>query len=288
MERTFNDPIGGASTQTTMVLMLSRSNLKAVRNSVTGGLSILGLRLEFESGNNLAVTMIDSPLKARLTVIHSGSGLLEGRWQIAEPGSSEGNPMYRTLSLVRQNLVANQRSVVQSPELPALRAGKYLMRFCVSNRELIEDDAVITDSQCPMESLIVTAAYQVQEAAAGSMPVGASIQGLSPNQQAVDATTPFSWPAVAGASSYQLQLFALASTEAALPSSKLENKKVEPRFVTGMVIPATSTSTTLSKLVKIRLQVNQRYLWRITAHDTKGKMIAISAEPTFIYRPEKE
>lgn len=287
LERNFNDPLGGGSTQATMVLMLSRSNLQAARNSVTGGLSIQGLRLEFDTGNNLAVTTMDSPLKARLTVIHSGSGVLEGRWQIAEPGSAGGNPMYRTLSLVRKNLVANQRSIVQSPELPATRSGKYLMRFCVSNREFIEGAGLITDSQCPTEYLIVKAAYQVQALRVGSSSAVASIQGLSPNQQTVDATTPFNWPAVAGASSYQLQLFALASAEATLPSSMLETKNLEPRFVTGMVLPAASTSITLSKLVKIRLQANQRYLWRITAHDASGKVIAISAEPTFIYQPDK-
>ncbi len=288
LTRSFNDPVGGANTEASMTLLLSRSNLQAARNGVAGSLSVQGLRLEFATGNNLAVTTVDTPLQAKLTVVHSGTGVLEGRWQIADPGSSEANPLYRTLTLVRKNLVANQRTVIQSPELPASRTGKYLMRFCVTNRDMINDNT-IADGQCPIEQLLVTAAYQVQPANNYSTAANAGlIQGLSPNQQAIDKDSEFSWPAVAGASSYQLQLFALPITEVNLPSSRRSDKPSEPKFVTGMVIPATSTRTTLSELVRIRLQAGQRYLWRISAFDKQGKLIASSAEPTFIYQPDNQ
>jgi hypothetical protein len=278
--RTFSDPVGGGNAEATMVLLLSDSALASSRDASTGALAVQGLRLEFETGNNLALVDLDSELKARLTVIHSGTGLLEGRWQIAEPGGTEGEPLFRTLALVRRNLVDNQRSILQSPLLPVSRAGKYLLRFCVANRnQLVE--TTLSASQCPNENLIVQASYQVQGSKDNSI---VTITRLQPDRLSIANDTPFAWQEVTTAKTYQLQIFSVEATNASLLDSSGE-ELIEPRFVVGMILPAALTQAPLSDLVLSKLQAGRRYLWRITAHDEGGGLIGRSVEASFVYQP---
>ena len=125
-------------------------------------LSVNSVALEFETGNTMMLTHVNASLRARLTIQYSGIGLLEGRWLIAEPGAAEGQPMYRTLLLTRDKLVSSQRSIQESPELPTLRPGRYLLRFCVTNRKEA-DRRTELDNQCPNKPLIADASYQVSD-----------------------------------------------------------------------------------------------------------------------------
>lgn len=280
VERVFSDPIGGGNTRAYMTLILNRSNLAATRANGSGELALYGMRLVFDTGNDLALVTENTALSAQLTLSYSGSGLLEGRWQIAEPGSTEALPQYRTLALVRQQLASSQRLVLESPALPSERAGKYLLRFCVTNRNLVPEGAS-EDPQCPVPEWVIDAGYQVQ-AQKGLK----AITGLTPSQQAVNGRTPFRWPAVTGASVYQLQVFALSAPALAGPASQQARVSDEPQFVVGMVLPKTTTESPLSELVRSKLLPGQRYLWRITAHNAAGKMLAASADYTFVYEPE--
>lgn len=280
VERVFSDPIGGGSTRAYMTLLLSRSSLEAVRTGGPGELTVQGLRLAFDTGNDQTLVGENSQLQAQLTVSYSGAGLLEGRWQLAEPGSTEALPLFRTLSLVRQQVAGSQRLVLESPVLPTGRAGKYLLRFCVTNRNLAPAGAS-DDPQCPVAEWVIDAGYQVQ-AQQGLL----SLTGLTPSQQPVNARTPFRWPAVAGASVYQLQIFALSPQALPGPASQQASLSAEPQFVVGMVLPKTTTESPLSELVRSKLSPGQRYLWRITAHNAGGKMLAASADYTFVYQPE--
>ncbi|WP_145999183.1 hypothetical protein [Oceanicoccus sp. KOV_DT_Chl] len=116
--------------------------------------------LEFDDNNNIVMAGLNENLQAKLTVVYSGVGLLEGRWLVAEPGSTEAQPIYRTLKLVRQNLNTKQRSFIESPELPTNRAGKYLLQFCVTNR-LLDESRTEQHRLCPNEKLVAQAYYQV-------------------------------------------------------------------------------------------------------------------------------
>lgn len=276
--REFADPAGG-TVEATVVLMPGRSQLVAGRNAIGGELTIQGLRLEFETGNNMALADTNDELQATLTVLHSGTGLLEGRWLIAEPGSTEGEPLFRTLALQRNNFSSAQRNILSSPKLPTNRVGKHLLRFCVSDSTSGEQRENAQLSQCPLESLIVDAAYQVQGAENDLI---ATIAGLSPSQQDVDAETVFSWQAVPEARVYQLHVSALDSAWQ-LPALGTEEAVVEPRFVVGMVLPSDTIETPLSELVRSKLEPGQHYLWRITAHDDQGHLIANSNEYSFSY-----
>lgn len=282
ISRTFDDFSSGASGTENVLLILRENNLSANRSNPTGDLLIKGLRLQYAGGTNLAVVERGEELKTLLSVYYSGTGFLEGRWQVADPGSSSGNPVFRTLALVRKQLSSTQRTDIPSPPLPTERAGKYLVRFCVSNRDLIEDPATAS-GQCPIENLIVDAAYQVDgEPAVATQ----AIRGLTPNQQAVTATTEFGWGALPAAKIYQLQIFTLATQAENRTASDGDAEVVEPTFVTGMVLPSNTLKTALSELVRSKLKPGHRYLWRITAHDNAGQLLGTSDEATFTYQGE--
>lgn len=278
LERSFVDPATGSSSSAAMVLALSRSPLYAPREGAPADLSIVSLRLELDTGNNSAITTIGESLRASLTVQYAGSGMLQGRWQIAEPESSESAPLFRTLALVNSNLQANQQSTLRSPALPTAHDGKYLVRFCVTSREQRDDAGLTGDALCPDADLTVMATYYVQ----GEAGHGANlIETISPDRRAVSEDSPFSWRPLAGAVVYQLQVFEPAQS-AAGPN---DVDRAEPRFVTGMLLGATTSTTPLSELARSKLQAGQRYLWRVTALDEAGRMIGSSVEASFVYRP---
>ncbi len=278
-ERSFNDPATGSSTSASVVLSLSSSSLRALRDGAPSELVVASLRLEFDSGNNAAIVNLDDDLRATLTVQYTGTGILRGRWQIAEPESSEGIPLYRTLEIVNRNLVSNQRSTLRSPKLPVGRGGRYLLRFCVTNQV---SDLPSGDAQCPNAALVADGIYNVQGAEHLAV---APIMGISPNRQNAGAGTPFSWRSLAGTKVYQLQVFSLAPADASLPASRVESDGVEPRFITGMLLNGETTAAPLSELAQSKLVPGQRYLWRITAHDESGRLIGQSAEASFVYTP---
>ncbi|UTA48950.1 hypothetical protein L1F30_05235 [Simiduia sp. 21SJ11W-1] len=280
IERVFSDPIGGGNTRAYMTLLVNRSALDAARTGSPGELQVRGLQLAFDTGNDLALVKENEALTAQLTVSYSGSGLLEGRWQLAEPGSTEALPLFKTLALVRRQVTGTQRIQLESPALPTQRAGKYLLRFCVTNRNLITEE-VATDPQCPVQEWVIDAGYQVQ-AQQGLL----ALTGLSPSQQAVSAQTPFRWPTVTGAAVYQLQIFALHHQAPITSATPTVGQSGEPQFVVGMVLPNSVTQSPLSELVRSKLNPGQRYLWRITAHNSAGKMLAASADYAFVYQPE--
>ena len=262
-----------------VVLRLSSSRLQATRDDAPAALAINSLRLEFDSGNNTAVTGLEESLRAQLTVQYSGTGMLRGRWQIAGPDSPDGAPVYRTIALVNRNLATSQRSVLHSPQLPAGRSGRYLVRFCVLDQDLNDIDA---DAQCPNARLTANATYHVQGRDSRAL---SEIRGLMPNRASVDASTVFSWDSLTRAHIYQLQVFALAPAEAGLPASRTETDSVEPKFVTGMLLDSATSQTALSELVRSKLEGGRRYLWRVTAHDETGRMIGRSSEASFLYAP---
>lgn len=280
LRREFSRTPTSSASSAFIKLSFSQSSLLSVRSS-TEALAVHGLGLEFDNGNYSTLAELESRLQARLTVSFSGAGILDGRWQVAEPGSTEGVPLFRTLALVRQNLTGRQRAVLVSPELPTRRPGKYLVRFCVNNRELMAD-ADTTGGQCNIENLVVTATYHVQ---GGEDSALGSVLGLSPGQGPVDADTVFSWQMVAGAQIYQMQIFELQAATAELASSREQPQVTTPVFVVGMVLPGAVTSTPMTDFIRTHLQPGKRYLWRITAHDASGRLIAGSEESGFVFQP---
>lgn len=284
LERVFSDPLGGGSTRAYMTLQVHRSGLDAARSPTFGELQIRSLQLAFDTGNDQTLVDPEQKLTALLTLGYSGSGMLEGRWQLAEPGSTDGLPLFRTLTLVRQNIAGNQRLTLESPVLPTLRAGKYLLRFCVTNRNLIPEDGGGIDPTCPIDEWVIDASYQVQAQAVEKV---ITITGVSPNRQYVNSSTPFRWGVVGNVKVYQMQVFRLAPTGPLVSDTRaLDDTSLEPQFVVGMVVPKTTTETPLSELVRSKLTPGDTYLWRVTAHDEHGRLLASSSNYSFVYQPE--
>lgn len=279
LQRTFTDAAGNTASAS-ITLSLQRSRLLAARDTSQGGLAVQSLRIEFDSGNNTGVVNSGESLPALLTVTYSGTGTLRGRWQIAEPGSSEGAvPMFRTLSLVNVNLATSQRTTLRSPALPTGRSGRYLLRFCAA------DDPArgsADDPFCPDPDLVTAATYVVQGATNTALQ---AIELIGPNRQGVDPATLFSWRRLDGARVYQLQIFATGPAGGQLPSSRLDSAAIEPEFVAGMLLKAGTSATTLSESTLDRLTPGHEYLWRINAHDESGRLIGKSAESTFVFQP---
>jgi hypothetical protein len=278
LQRTFFDAAGN-TVNASVTLSLQRSKLMASRNAAQGSLSVQAIRLEFDTGNNTGIFEVGESLRASLTASYGGTGILRGRWQVAEPGSSEGTPLYRTLSLVNVNLATGQRSTLRSPALPTARSGRYLLRFCVTTQA---DATFADDPLCPDPTLAAAAAYFVQGAGADALK---SIELTVPNRQAMGPSSLFSWRPLVGVGVYRLQIFATGPKDRQLPSSRQPPAESEPEFVAGMVLKPGTTSVSLPQSARSKLEADQEYLWRVTAHDTSGRMLGKSTEATFVWNP---
>jgi hypothetical protein len=216
------------------------------------------MELTFASGRRIDIVERNSALVARLTLAYSGSGTLRGRWQVAEPGGGTF-AFFRTLSLVRVSLAATQRATLDSPQLPTNLSGRYAVRFC------LEPEGATSIEECADSTAGVQTLYEVLAPDGG-------IAGLSPAQGPAGPGSVFRWHAVPDASIYQLQIL---SADAGGP----------PRFVTGLLVPGNAPDAVLSRLTLSKLVPGQRYLWRITAHDADGRLLARSDSAEFMYLP---
>lgn len=287
--RTFTSP-GSLPRTGQLLLSISGSTLEGLRDGTATQLQVVRMELAFRSGNRIEIADPGSQLAARLTIGYGGSGTLRGRWQIAEPGGGS-RPFFRTLALVRETLAPVQRAVIESPSLPTHARGRYVLRFCLETPDAIAEECA--DSSSSVQTL-----YEVmaQESVA-------EIPGLQPNGLAAGAQTPFRWSGVPGATTYQLQIFSAGAPD---PGTLLEKNAARAsvsggragedgaerdlRFVTGLLIPADRSGrigdpaqTLLSDLVRSRLEPGQRYLWRVTAHDADGQLVARSRMVSFVH-----
>lgn len=256
-----NSPLGmsrsGAGELTIQSLKLALSKAATTNATTT--------KATADSVNAIQIIEQHGVLQPTLDVFYAGTGLLAGRWQIAEPDSTQGKPLFRTLSIVHQALVKSQHTLIQGPLLPSNRAGRYLLRFCVTNQTA--DDQAPEDAACPNPALSVQAVYQVMP---NDTPV--SILDIhSPRQQQVNNQSEFSWSATPRAAIYKLEV--------------LEKVTNQPQLVTGMLLPARHTRTQLSELMQSKLQDGASYAWQISAIDADGRVLAKSKLFQFSYQP---
>jgi hypothetical protein len=252
---------GGLPVTGQWLIDLRAAGLDRAREAPGGELRVQRVDLDFSTGARIAVVERNAKLGARVAIAYSGSGTLRARWEIAEP-AGQGQLMFRPLSLVREPLAGGQVANLTLPALPTQTSGSYGLRFCV------EQDAT-PGAQCADITTTVQAIYQVLPGEAASI-----IRGVSPDRQDLGAAEPFRWPAVDGTTTYQLQIFA--------PAIAMDD---DPQFVTGLLLPGNVAAAPLSDLTRRKLVAGQRYLWRVTAHDIDGRLIARSELASFIFRP---
>ncbi len=275
--RTFSVGAGGpSSVRAQVVLNLASSALRAPRENTDSELLVQRLNLSFLDNLRVKVVQPATELKAKVQVVYSGNGQLQGRWQVAEPASTQGEPMYRTLTLVSQYLGATQQTLLTSPPLPTAVAGKYRVRFCVTNRDMVPADELVLDPGCPIEALTVETAYQVL----GSDGPEASMAS-SPQSGRVTADSQFTWAAVPGAVVYQLQVFAGDAPQPVSDAAPGE----PPPFIAGMLLPQGTQKTRWSSWLLNKLTAGRYYLWRVTAHDESGAVVGRSREWRVQYQP---
>jgi len=257
----------------------ARTGLLAPRSATERQLTIQRLTLNFEDLSKIKLVEPEEALTAELGVVFSGSGLLQGQWQVADTTISADNALFRPISVVRRQLSNSQRVEITSPKLPTQSPGKYTLRFCVtvSNPDFFL--GAVDDPSCPDPSLSVTTSYQVL---GGSTTSVSTISNIKPNNTAASVNTDFTWSAVNDAVVYQLQIFSVPANTMNL--NETGAAAVKPAFITGMLLPKDSTQTRLSELVRSKLNKGQQYIWRISAHNQDGNMVGKSEDARFTYQ----
>ena len=242
----------------------------AVVGSGSAAFGVSRISLTFEDHSRVQVLQSGKPLQAIAEINFSGSGLLKAVWEVADSITTSGNPIFRTLRIVRRNLAGVGRVKLTSPALPTTTDGLYLVRFRV------------TDLATGFETPVLR--YYVTPRPAADTPKE-SMRLRTPRRNArVDGETRFSWQPVAGALAYQLEVYPVERTgAAALPGTERHAELlVSPddparRPITGVVLPGNKTSTGLRSISLEHLEKGRRYRWRVMAIGKDGTVIGESA-----------
>jgi hypothetical protein len=120
--RTFTD---GSGSSLTISLPVNITGAGAAGFAV----NYIGLRFDDDSVRRLAAPR--SPLRARAVIRFSGTGQLRAVWEVADPSSASGSPVFRPLRVVRRPLFGGRAVTVESPPLPTDRKGLHLVRLRV-------------------------------------------------------------------------------------------------------------------------------------------------------------
>jgi hypothetical protein len=263
--RTFADSNGGATLVGSVTLNIS--------SSATSGFGVTRMALSFDNGAPLRLLSRREPLSAQAEINFTGTGLLQGEWEVAGPPSTSSEPFYRTLSQVRQYFAAGASQVLKSPALPTDSAGLYYVRFRIS------------DPVPGFEAPVIR--YFVGERGSGKdLPAEALVVTDPPPFALLADGTAFRWEAIKGARAYQVELYAINRISAGdLPDLGGGNLAPSPLDafsalthppVAGMLVPGKQTSTTLSSAARQHLLPGYRYYWRVKAIGGDGSVIGMS------------
>lgn len=213
---------------------------------------ILRVDLGFAQGEATEVTDLDSELYAYAELTYRQSGLLDAVWEVAEPTSMGGVPVFRPLNNVRRLLPLGGRLLLRSPALPTHFTGVYLLRFRVQDPNFAQGEPLVRyaviNRQQPLSMLTAS----------------------GPQRCEIGEASEFSWLAVDGAAAYQLEFFEQT------PQLRGNNQPL-----TGVLVPGGELSARMSALVYEHLQSDRQYYWRISAFDAAGRVIARS-EPASV------
>ena len=104
--RTFDDGVSG--------------DFGAITLHITGsggaGFGISRISLRFDDDSIVRIISHGEKMHALADITFSGTGLVKALWEIADPSSTAGVPVYRPLRMVRQQLTASRKFTFSSPE----------------------------------------------------------------------------------------------------------------------------------------------------------------------------
>ncbi|MCK0154459.1 hypothetical protein MWU49_12145 [Alcanivorax sp. S6407] len=252
--RTFTDGLSGSSAAATL----------ALRSPAAAGFSLTAIQLQLARGGAERVIEQGEAVSAHATFYYTGSGLLQGQWELASPPGSAGVPLFRPLRQVQQLLPAGGQANLQAPPLPSDIPGLYLLRF--------------RPRSTSPEATLPVLQYQVITSASG--PAGwEDILLQGPARGAVmQDDTPFQWQPVAAATSYRLSFY--ATTGSGLP--RLDGGLAVPLQpggdgpVAAQWLSASQTSAQPGPLMWEKLSTPGTYLWRVEALDALGQLVGVS------------
>jgi len=212
------------------------------------GFSVNYVGLRFDDQTVRRLVSPAARLRAQATIRFTGSGQLRAVWEVADPASASGTPVFRPLRVVRRPLFGGQAAIIESPPLPTDRSGLHLVRL-----RLIEPAVP--------EEPVVLQYYVSAEGGRGLAP----IEVLAPaSDTLLSAGTQFRWRPLAGVAAYRLEFH--PEGEAATVA----------RAVAGMEVDGARSTLALSPLVVRHLRPGAGYRWRLVAIGEDGARIGAS------------
>ena len=260
-ERTFSDGTAGTAAISTGI---------QVGGSGAGPFSVSRIALAFDDGAVVRVVPDKSRLRAAAELTLAGSGFLKGEWEIADPGSTSGIPIFRQWQPVMQGAGGSEKVKLTSPDLPTDMPGLYMVRLNVTSPPPSFEPPVLY--------------YYVGEPKAGTPLALMPMTVMNPpNHTYIEPTTQFAWQPVKGALVYKIEIFATPK-ESSIDLPDLGSNPVEedPQLVrralshppmAGMLVNAKQTQTTLSAATRSKLQQQHSFFWRVQAIGQDGTII---------------
>ena len=265
--RTFSDGSGPSGTGSINLNLTGPSG---------GELNITRIQLRFEDRSAVKMVARNEPAPVFADILFSGSGFIQATWELADPSSTMGEPVFRPLKTVRRYLLAGRNITLESPKFPTQRTGLYLARLRITKPTLGFDIPVIRYFVKE-----VTPDDEEQSHLAKRIPI---ILTEPENRAKLKGNTQFTWKPVRGAKAYQLELYLKASPQEELgkaPSQWVDNILLPTTHLSeaplaGAVVPAGQTVISLSRPTRDHLQKGQHYLWRVVVIGKDGKILGVS------------
>jgi hypothetical protein len=258
--RTFTAGSAATSEPVFLTINLGSSNPQAI-------LSINRIALRFNDNQSVKLAPLNSRIAVLADILFKGTGLLDTMWEIADPTSTIGTPIFIPALSVRQYLAAGSRITLQSPMLPTHITGNYKVRLNIRTPALSYALPVIS--------------YTISSKAKAGRSLFAPIKLNAPVKNAlIQKDTRFSWYPIKGSKAYQLEIYLPdlhnapdnETSEIIIDEAKILKKKPS----TGILIPAKKTSLSLGALSRDTLRHGQRYYWRIIAINADGNILTTS------------
>jgi hypothetical protein len=251
VRRTFGDDASVVTATATIGLPIQSGGI----GSATFSLNHIQLRFDDEALSRIVTR--GASLQARARVRYQGRGLLRVAWEVADPTSTLGTPVYRILHTIHRQLTGNGEAILESPPLPTLQPGLHLLRLRVIQPDIGQHRLILR--------------YYVQGQRLQSQVPELFL--LSPESgQRLGPDTRFRWKPVANAVAYGIELTAAKSGFEA-PADDLPDD--DEQSTTGMLVPADQAEVSLSALVRNHLDERAWY-WRVVAYGEQGRILARS------------
>ena len=213
---------------------------------ITATFGVDRAELRFLDGSRFRTVPLGEEVQVAADITFSGSGRLQGSWDVAGPSTTPGAPIFVRKELVDEYLSFGQRALIRSPAIKAEQQGTYLVRLSIT-------------APNPGEEGILQLSFVV-----GATGAAAEISlGLPPPLARLSPGLPFTWEAVAGARNYLLEFYEVPSAEGREPTA-------------GMVLPGDKSRAVLSQATERNLQPGKTYWWRVLALGPDGVLLGQS------------